>query len=299
MAKKTYPNAGMVPKDGMFMVSPQVAAHWLSMNDRNRPHRQRRSTTFAQIIKGGDWMLTHQGIAFSTKGLLLDGQHRLGGIVMSGKTVPMLVTTGLDPKTFLVIDTGLKRTGSDTLGLLGGKNTCLYAATIGIEHRVNGGKGLTNQEMERLYKKFNADGEVDMAEVVSIVNSAKKSLRGWLHLRYFSWVIWRAYGHDDTAAEVFLEQVTEGVGLKKGDPVLALRRQLSAQDPESDTVAGGNNAPPRPLYLLCKAWEHFIAGTKVSAMKMPKAPTSWLTLPGPNLQPNEGELKRNRKKKQT
>lgn len=96
----------------------QVTPVWADMvlksaNIDNRSMRQGWVKTLAGVIKRGEWQLTHQGIAFDTDGILIDGQHRLAAIVMSGQTVPVSVTTGLERKAFGAIDVHAKRSIGD------------------------------------------------------------------------------------------------------------------------------------------------------------------------------------------
>ena len=62
-------------------------------------------------------MITHQAIAFSESGRLLDGQHRLHAIVLANKPVTMLVAKNLNENTFSAIDCGVKRTIGDLTNL--------------------------------------------------------------------------------------------------------------------------------------------------------------------------------------
>lgn len=62
------------------------------------------------------WPITHQGIAFDEFGQLIDGQHRLHAIVKSKKTIPCLVSTGIQFEAVSVIDRGLKRNAAVVLG---------------------------------------------------------------------------------------------------------------------------------------------------------------------------------------
>ncbi len=96
-------------------VTPQMAAKWLSHNDGNRKLRDTRVKYFAEAMNRGEWQLTHQGLAIASTGRLIDGQHRLRAIILSGKTVPMLVTTDVEEKTYKVLDAGQARTMADRL----------------------------------------------------------------------------------------------------------------------------------------------------------------------------------------
>jgi len=79
----------------MQNITPQLATSYLSTNHGNRVLRERLVLQYATDMEAGRWRLTHQGIAFDEHGVLLDGQHRLEAIVLSGCTVPMLVTLGV------------------------------------------------------------------------------------------------------------------------------------------------------------------------------------------------------------
>jgi len=67
----------------------------------------------------GEYITTHQGIAFSEAGELLDGQHRLTAIseLPEGSAFPMNVTRGIQKNAYTVIDIGSKRTAADALRL--------------------------------------------------------------------------------------------------------------------------------------------------------------------------------------
>lgn len=62
---------------------------------RQRPIRESAIKRYAQDMKKGKWLITHQGIAFDVAGNLLDGQNRLRAVVLANVSVQMMVTTGL------------------------------------------------------------------------------------------------------------------------------------------------------------------------------------------------------------
>jgi hypothetical protein len=103
----------------MFMqvetITPTQAEAYLTKNQNNRRVRQTAVDAYAADMKEGRWRLHHQGIAFSTTGRLLDGQHRLMAIVKAGIAVPMMVSWNVDESTFTVIDHGRKRDAGDAL----------------------------------------------------------------------------------------------------------------------------------------------------------------------------------------
>jgi hypothetical protein len=69
------------------------------------------------MIKRGEWIPTHQGVAFAKSGKLIDGQHRLEAIVEANIPVEMLVVTGVRDDAYKVLDNGIKRTMADLTGM--------------------------------------------------------------------------------------------------------------------------------------------------------------------------------------
>lgn len=105
-------------------VTPAMAQEWLNRNKDNRALRKSSVTAFARDMKRGDWVLTHQGIAFSESGRLIDGQHRLSAVVEAGVAVKMMVTTGLPEtwdstgiKTMDAVDRGAARSVADQMSI--------------------------------------------------------------------------------------------------------------------------------------------------------------------------------------
>lgn len=94
------------------LITPEAAQSILeTCNASNRRMRGWWAAALAAAIKRGEWLLTHQGIAFDQHGNLIDGQHRLKAIVLAGIAVKMFVFVGLESRSFMAIDVGVKRSG--------------------------------------------------------------------------------------------------------------------------------------------------------------------------------------------
>lgn len=108
-------------KTQLIDVTPKMAREFLKSNKKNRPLRSSHVETLRASFERGEYVTTHQGIAFSDEGVLIDGQHRLTAISLlpDDYAFPMLVTHGLDrDEVFPVTDAvQAKRTTSDVLGL--------------------------------------------------------------------------------------------------------------------------------------------------------------------------------------
>jgi len=106
------------PTAKFIKITPSVAKNILeAKNKNNRRLRKWWSLSISEMIKRGEFKTTHQGIAFSKNGELLDGQHRLMAICLSDIPVKMLVVTGIDNDSFKVVDCGVKRSVSDLTGI--------------------------------------------------------------------------------------------------------------------------------------------------------------------------------------
>ena len=81
-------------------------------------------------MEAGKWAENAEAIKFATDGTLLDGQHRLMAIGLSGVTLRMLVATGLPRTTQETMDDGRKRTLADALTLRGERNPSVLSAVI-------------------------------------------------------------------------------------------------------------------------------------------------------------------------
>lgn len=102
----------------MTTVTPEMAIDWLdSSNNGNRRLRVWWAEAMAAAIRRGEWITTHQGIAFSESGRLIDGQHRLKAIALANRQVDVFVFNGVPEQAFSVLDIGVKRTVADTTGL--------------------------------------------------------------------------------------------------------------------------------------------------------------------------------------
>lgn len=100
-------------------ITPAVAKMCLERNPANRRLNASMVEHYAKMMLSGEWLLTHQGIAFDDCGNLLDGQHRLSAIILADIPVKMQVSRGLKRETILGVDAGLKRSFDDRSKFLG------------------------------------------------------------------------------------------------------------------------------------------------------------------------------------
>lgn len=99
------------------LITPEVAADMLTRNDGNRPLRPRTWQGYAKDMLAGKWRQTHEAIAVTASGRLINGQHRLTAVVHSGMSQLFWVAVYDSAETAmdLPIDFGARRTISDIL----------------------------------------------------------------------------------------------------------------------------------------------------------------------------------------
>jgi len=109
------PERGNTPYNVIMEVGPDLALEWLEGNTHNRPLKEAHVKRLSGEITAGRWRVTHQGIAFDTDGLLVDGQHRLWAIVESGQAVTARVFFNEPLDNICVVDSGERRSNLDIL----------------------------------------------------------------------------------------------------------------------------------------------------------------------------------------
>jgi hypothetical protein len=118
-------------KISIMQITPDLAAEFLKRNTGNRAIRKTAVDQYANDLRRGEWKLTHQGVAISPGGRLLDGQHRLSAIVQSGITAQMVVALDVPETAYLVMDRGKPRQLRDALGVDGRiVDACAYIARL-------------------------------------------------------------------------------------------------------------------------------------------------------------------------
>lgn len=105
-------------KTQLMTITPQLAREFLEHNaPKNRRIRPNKVAQLLAAFKRGEYVTTHQGVAFNEAGELIDGQHRLAAIAQMPEdfSVAMLVSTGVKDAAFRVMDTHSVRKHGDLL----------------------------------------------------------------------------------------------------------------------------------------------------------------------------------------
>lgn len=250
-------------------VSPEWAKELLAMNKDNRPVNEDHVNFLAAQMLAGKWKYTGDPIKISTKGRLLDGQHRLLAVVKSGVTIEAMVIKDLDENIFTVLDTGRVRNAADTLAIEGVDNATKISGIVrfilGMKKgkysdasTQTGGAGktkLTNSEVLAFYKKHKAEVLISFGHGFDRNNKLiSKSVLSGLHFLFTE--------KDAKQATYFIERFKDGIGLTADSSLLLLRERL---------INDINSKAKLPMYeklaLIIKAWQFFRAGKSIKSLK--------------------------------
>ncbi len=214
-------------------ISPKRAAEMLAANTSNRPLSKATVRSFAEAMRRGDWLVTHQGIAFDTAGMLVDGQHRLAAIVEADLPVEITVFTDVEPNTFDVLDTGKRRNAADVLAIEGEKSTTLLAAMVRTvwqyQNRPDaswsgGAAAVTNHQIvQTLEANPRIRDFVAVADRIAAETGMIKSAAGAA-----AFLVEQANKGKKTQLADWYDGVVDGAGLAKTDPRLMFRKTMFA-----------------------------------------------------------------------
>lgn len=220
----------LVPQtSGVYIVTPQVAAAWLQFNrPENRRMSQRAVSGLVSTMLAGDYLLTHQPIAFDSLGRLIDGQHRLAAVVQSGVTVQMWVITGADPETFGVVDTGLARRPTQFLRVKHSSNIHGALGMIRFAEACQANDGLVPDSFQFVMEvKPCLDILSDWPEVEDYAQASDRIFRACRlpPAPLLAVLAQAARGKYPEKVGTFAARLRDGAELASTSPILALRRR--------------------------------------------------------------------------
>jgi hypothetical protein len=247
---------------GIERVTPETASTWLETMTLNRPVSDLHVTRLAAAMERGEWSITGEAIKFASNGKLLDGQHRLWAVVMSGVTIQTYVIRGLDEDARDRMDANLPRTATHNLAMHGFTYTNRLAGMISL---------LLSYEK---YGHFDAlSGSTRRPSKVEILAVAKARPELVDHLRLTSGKGLRLRGlsqsllgalHaifseiDPADTEAFFTLLASGAGMEADNPIFQLRKRLA-----DNAQASRKMALREVAALIIKAWNAYREGRSI------------------------------------
>jgi len=261
------------PETRMMVITPDIAAKMLAeMNLRNRPMKPSHVEYFVDIIRAGEWALTHQGGAVNTEGQVQDGQHRLAAIAEAGIDVPMQWTVGAPPENFAKIDQNAVRSARDVASMRGeaNANVLVTAARMlmlidayGTEAHLKKGVKIPIDRVDRAVIQYGDELRKCVADAKRIRAEIKLNAPAIASALY---LIRQRMPEGDPRVAKFVQDLEDGIAITdKSDPVWLLRRAVARAN---DTHLSGRKMMLswEAAALVIKAWNYRMSGKKINTM---------------------------------
>jgi len=218
-------------------ITPEIALDLLTLNDddQNRELRWKAINSYVEQMKSKKWKERNGDTLRITKKLkLIDGQHKLWAIYLSGVSVDYIIVTGLDDDAFSYIDLNERRNAEDMVKIGNFANDSrqiaqtiklilLYQNRSMVKGSI-GDKDVPNYEVNAFVNK-----KSQMVEVVAHLTRAKtrwmKDSKNFLtapQWAFMMYILGQLPGMKAEAAQ-FLDSFASGVELKANDPVKVVR----------------------------------------------------------------------------
>lgn len=251
-------------------VTPEMAKRALEDADRprNRPIRTREVKKIAAAMESGSFYgLTGEAVVFTAPldegSKLVEGQHRLKAIEITGMPQQMMVIYGVDAEKALTYSgRGRKRSVQDHLAIHEIADPANVAAAVGQ---------IIVWDKFKTFEPRKADYYATPEEVLTwieahpgILDSVKRahSIRDWgLAVSTLGALHYLFVGVNREDAETFFVRLKYGTELEEGDPVLVLRERLH-------DISKRRIRIPRDEFaaIFIKAWNAYRAGDKVKQL---------------------------------
>lgn len=246
-------------------ITPEIADKWLALNHINRHLSEPEVARLAGIIQRGEWMPdSTDAIGLDADGGVVNGQHRLTGVVRTGITIRALVVRNVRPEVIRVIDTGRGRSFTQLLQMQGTvPNATVVAPAIEWLYKVNNGFEQTGPRafaatIPQLLDLFNKNPHIvesvaPATDVFKVSNLPPKP-----HLCAYHYMMASV---DSGMADDFFNALATGVDLAERAPVRILRERLlkeNAKDKVNQKKGWEIDA------WLVKAWEFTRQGVEIN-----------------------------------
>lgn len=241
-------------------ISPLEAKRLLEGNTNNRPLKQSHVDFLSREMSSGSWKFNGESVKLNGD-RLIDGQHRLEACARSGVPFKTILVSGLDGDTFDTIDCGVKRNGSDTLSLLGEKNTNVLSAAISFLINMERGSLTHRPKISNAEIRRKLEHTPEIRRSVGFVSSfSKPCLMPASNLAGLHYLFAKV---NVGVADCFVDGVINGTGLSEDSPIFQLREKLIASKLRRLSF-------PRAYWpaLAIKAWNLFFLDKQVKYLRL-------------------------------
>lgn len=244
------------------MVTPKDAAVLLNQNNMNRSISMKRVQLYADEMRTGNWENNGEDILIADDGTLLNGQHRLRAVILSGCATIFGFKYGIPKHTFVTMDNGHARTTADYLGIDGVHSASMVAAIAKMALQFERGDHLRRACSRREVLEYAADHPLigDMARLGRAVQDTD------LTASPFATVLFLASRTPRLIPQLteFARRVGDGTMLHKGDPALALRDWAAVERRRLRRTM-----PPQTCFMAtARAWTAYAQGQSLRQIRI-------------------------------
>lgn len=245
------------------LVTPEMAANWLKHNEVNRKVSPTALAKLKSAILRGEFRMTHQPIAITSSGRLLDGAHRLTAVVETETPVWMRVCYDANDSDFAFVDTGRARQAHQFIKAPSALIIASAARTLAVvtgdtdATNIGGGIRAQNASVHNTIDSFERWPE--LAELVHLVTGVRQDvpITASPHLAVLAQASRTEYKDKIPS---WIEGLKTGENLKAGDPRLLLRRTFRNGYKERSRT---EVAYP----LIVKAWNAHATGASIGILR--------------------------------
>ena len=266
------------------LISPERAVRDLeNRRSNNRNISIATVASYVRAMQNGQWRADNAvAIKYNPDGKLIDGQHRLAAVRDFGQAVEMLVAYNVPDDAMATIDYGRGRSVADHLAIENKVEHSVVVAAVarrvwawqnGRFLKLGGFKftpldtaGVLEQNPEIL-EAVAFSRIPDMCNMRTTLTTSARSA-------FISWLLKQI---DSPEAEEFLLRLSTGEGLKKLEPVYALREALL----RSERAGRSTTTETQQMYLMILGWNHHRKGHTSKLLKLPVVSLTWENFPKP------------------
>lgn len=251
-------------------VTPDVAREWLETMAHNRRVSRTNLDNLTRAMEEDRWHTDGSPIKFNTKGQLIDGQHRLHSIIITGRSQTFLVIWGVDDAAMTTLDTGKTRNRGDVLMIhdptIVDVNNVAAAATIMLRYT----RGVRGNRLRNEYISNDALVHFYDQNKEDVLESTRRGKRlsramGAGSQQAFALCYWLFSMIDAEDCEFFWDRLLDGQGLELGDPIYALREMLRREALKAETRS--TFRADIAVALIIKAWNAYRAGEQITLLR--------------------------------
>jgi hypothetical protein len=270
-------------------VTPAQAQKWLEGNVDNRSLREARVLQHSQVLQRGEWELTGDAIVFDADGTLLNGQHRLSAVVVTGIQARFVILRGVPAKAQEVFDSGLSRTLGDQLQRRGVPyytyvssalfwlHRLAYAEQTGIAHYAEPSQRPSFRQLLALYE-HNKELVDEAPKIGKHVNNLK--VRAGATLALYHRLKEIDDSNIDEEVDLFFQKWLTGEDLKANDAIYRLREWTL--DDAAKRHTRGRAPDYRYAAYVLTAWNKWRDGEPIRQLKWVYSPSTRSAWPIPH-----------------